>query len=285
MNKIAVVGGSGFYEMEGVEITGEHYPETPYGKPSDRLLTGKYKDCEVVFLPRHGRGHRYNPSCVPYRANIWALKTVGVTHILSVSAVGSLKQEIEPGHFVVPDQLMDRTKSRVNTLFDPIAVHVQFGDPFCGNMRPMLAESVKENGIQVHEAGTYVCMEGPLFSTKAESHLYRSWGASVIGMTALPEAKLAREAEICYATLAMSTDYDCWHETEEEVSVEAVIRILNQNIANAKRVLASLFSRINQLGECPCQSALQNAVMTSAEHIPEDKKEAFRPFLSKYMNL
>ena len=285
MDRIAVIGGSGFYEMEGVEISEEVFPETPFGLPSDKILLGNYGDTPVAFLPRHGRGHRWNPTQVPVQANIWALKTLGVSHIVSVSAVGSLKKEIEPLHIVVPDQIIDRTRSRVNTFFDPIAVHVGFAEPFCPSMRPILAEATRKEGVKVHDGGTYVCMEGPLFSTKAESALHRSWGASVIGMTALPEAKLAREAEICYATLALATDYDVWHETEEEVSVESVIKILSQNISNVKRILGTIFSNSSKLSTCRCQSALENALLTSPGQIPEDRKEAFRPLLGKYVEL
>jgi len=285
LERIAVIGGSGFYEMEGVEITEEVFPNTPYGTPSDEILLGNYGETPVAFLPRHGRGHRYSPTNVPVQANIWALKSLGVTHILSVSAVGSLKEEIEPLHIVVPDQLIDRTKNRVSTFFDPIAVHVGFGEPFCPSMRPLLVECVREEGIRVHDGGIYVCMEGPLFSTKAESAMHRSWGASLIGMTALPEAKLAREAEMCYATLALATDYDVWHETEEDVSVESVVQILGQNIANVKRVLARIFSKASSLDDCSCLHALENALLTRPECIPEEKKRAFRPFLGKYIDI
>jgi len=283
VERVAVIGGSGFYEIDGVEITGEAFPETPFGTPSDRILLGRYEDTPVAFLPRHGRGHRFNPTHVPVQANLWALKSLGVSHIVSVSAVGSLKEEIEPLHIVVPDQIIDRTKVRVNTFFDPIAVHVGFGDPFCGELRGILAECAREEGLTVHDGGTYVCMEGPLFSTKAESAMHRSWGASVVGMTALPEAKLAREAEISYATLALATDYDVWHETEEDVSVESVVRILNQNIANVKRVLGRIFNKIKTLEECSCHRALENALLSRPEHIPEEKKEAFRLLLGKYV--
>jgi 5'-methylthioadenosine phosphorylase len=285
VNRVAVIGGSGFYEMEGVEITEEVFPGTPYGNPSDTILMGHYGDTPVAFLPRHGRGHCYNPTNVPYQANIWALKKLGVTHIISVSAVGSLKKELEPLHIVVPDQIIDRTKHRPNTFFDPIAVHVGFGDPFCEVLRPLLVESAGKEGLTVHDGGTYICMEGPLFSTRAESELYRSWGASVIGMTALPEAKLAREAEISYANLSLVTDYDCWHETEEAVSVDAVVKVLLQNISNVKKVLGHIFNGISKLGDCPAHHALENAIMTKPEFISEDKKEAFRLLMGKYIEL
>lgn len=285
MKRIAVIGGSGFYEMEGVEITEEVLPTTPFGSPSDAILLGHCGQTPVAFLPRHGRGHRLNPTHIPVQANLWALKSLGVSHIVSVSAVGSLKPEIEPLHIVVPDQIIDRTKNRVNTFFDPIAVHVGFAEPFCPTTRQLLVECVREEGVIVHQSGTYVCMEGPLFSTKAESAMHRSWGASVVGMTALPEAKLAREAEICYATLALVTDYDVWHETEEEVNVESVVKILSQNVANVKRILNRIFSRISRLGDCSCQHALENALLTRPEFIPEDKRRAFRLFIGKYIDL
>ena len=270
--------------MEGVEITEEVFPETPYGSPSDSIKLGTNGSTQVAFLPRHGQGHQYNPSHVPVQANIWALKSLGVTHIISVSAVGSLKEEIEPLHLVVPDQIIDRTKNRPNTFFDPIAVHVGFGHPFCESLRPLLVESTRAEGVTCHDEGTYVCMEGPLFSTKAESEMHRSWGASLIGMTALPEAKLAREAEICYATLAMATDYDVWHETHEHVNVETVLKILNQNIANVKKILGRIFKEFKGNENCSCRRALQNAMLSSVETIPEDKKEAFRPLLGKYLD-
>ncbi|HEQ60169.1 MAG TPA: S-methyl-5'-thioadenosine phosphorylase [Firmicutes bacterium] len=271
--------------MEGVEITKEVFPATPYGSPSNEILLGHYGETPVAFLPRHGRGHRFNPSNIPVQANIWALKTLGVSHVVAVSAVGSLKEELKPLDVAVPDQLIDRTKNRPNTLFDPIAVHVGFAEPFCPSMRSLLVECAREAGVKVHEGGTYVCMEGPLFSTKAESALHRSWGAAMVGMTALPEAKLAREAEMCYATLALVTDYDVWHETEEQVSVESVVKILGQNIANAKRILAGIFSKISSLDDCPCRHALDHALLTRPECIPEEKKRAFRPFLGKYIDL
>lgn len=285
MERVAVIGGSGFYEMEGVEITKEVFPATPYGSPSDEILLGRYGETPVAFLPRHGRGHRFNPSNIPVQANIWALKTLGVSHVVAVSAVGSLKEELKPLDVAVPDQLIDRTKNRPNTLFDPIAVHVGFAEPFCPSLRSLLVECAREAGVKVHQGGTYVCMEGPLFSTKAESALHRAWGAAMVGMTALPEAKLAREAEMCYATLALVTDYDVWHETEEQVSVESVVKILGQNIANAKRILAGIFSKISGLGDCSCQHALDNALLTRPECIPEENKRAFRPFLGKYIDL
>jgi 5'-methylthioadenosine phosphorylase len=283
MTKIAVIGGSGFYAMEGVELGRKREVATPFGQPAAPLQMASLDGQELVFLARHGEGHRFNPSNVPYQANIYALKSVDVTHILSVSAVGSLKEEIEPLHLVVPDQIIDRTRSRVNTFFDPIAVHAGFADPFCDGLRKMCVEEGRKLGFTVHDGGTYVCMEGPLFSTKAESAMHRSWGASVIGMTALPEAKLAREAEICYATLALATDYDVWH--EEMVSVEVVVERLQKNVSNVQKVLKGVFPRVGEIADCECHRALQNAVLTAPSAIPNDKKEAFALLLGKYIDL
>ncbi|MDP2952445.1 MAG: S-methyl-5'-thioadenosine phosphorylase, partial [Chloroflexota bacterium] len=236
--RIGVIGGSGLYEMEGLADIEEARVKTPFGDPSDTIVVGTLEGTRVAFLPRHGRGHRISPTRLPARANIYALKSLGVEWVISVSAVGSLKEEIRPLDLVVPDQLIDRTRSRVNSFFeDGPVVHVGFADPFCPVLSRSLYEAAREAGARVHRGGTYVVMEGPLFSTRAESDLYRSWGASVIGMTALPEAKLAREAEICYATLACATDYDCWREGHESVTIEMVIANLTQNVATAKQIL------------------------------------------------
>ena len=221
--KIAVIGGSGLYDIEGLEDVQEHVIDTPFGSPSDAIRIGTLNGRRVAFLARHGRGHRYNPTEVPVAANIWALKSLGAFWVVSVSAVGSLKLEIEPRHFVIPDQIIDKTKNRYGTFFKDIAVHVGFSHPFHPDLAKILYESCVAEGVTVHDGGTYVCMEGPQFSTRAESELHRSWGASVIGMTAIPEAKLAREAELCYQTVALATDYDCWRESETPVSVEEVV--------------------------------------------------------------
>src|SRR5512141_2310634 len=228
---IGVIGGSGLYEMEGMTDIAHVTVNTPFGNPSDEYVTGTLEGVRMVFLPRHGKGHRLLPSEVNYRANIYGMKSLGVQRIISVSAVGSMKEEIVPGHIVIPDQFIDRTKGiRKDTFFgNGIVGHVQFADPVCADLSAVLFEAAREAGATVHRGGAYVCMEGPAFSTRAESHLYRSWGGDVIGMTNLQEAKLAREAEICYATLAMATDYDCWHLEEEAVTVEAVIARLSQN--------------------------------------------------------
>jgi 5'-methylthioadenosine phosphorylase len=277
--KLAVVGGSGFYKMEGLEIEEERRVETPYGPPSDKLILGKLEGCPIVFLARHGRNHQYNPTHVPYQANIWALKSLGVQWLVSVSAVGSLREEMEPLHVVVPDQIIDRTKHRPNTMFDPVAVHVGFADPYCPVLSKLLVEAARESGITTYEGGTYVCMEGPLFSTRAESALYRSWGASLIGMTALPEAKLAREAEIAYGALCFVTDYDCWH--EEEVSVDAIIERLHANAENGAKAIRYLAAHIDRLDSSPCHRALETALLTQIEDYPPHALDKVRLLLRR----
>ena len=241
----------------------------------------------MAFLPRHGRGHRLSPTEIPVRANIWALKSLGVEWVISVSAVGSLREHIAPRDLIIPDQLFDRTKSRVNSFFEGgIVVHVTFADPFCSTLSKLLLEAARELGdVKVHEGGTYVCMEGPLFSTRAESNVYRSWGMDLIGMTALPEAKLAREAELCYATIACATDYDSWHESEESVTVEMVIGNLSANVANAQRILRSVAKRIpadRSANTCECPSALATAILTDRSKIPGEVKEKYRLLIGKY---
>ena len=264
---IGVIGGSGLYEMAGVEPKGRVLPETPFGAPSDEIVLAEIGGARVGFLPRHGRGHRLNPTEVPYRANVYALKSLGARGLVSVSAVGSMREEIEPGHLVIPDQLLDRTKGiRPATYFEGgVVAHVGFADPYCPQAQKILAEGARREGLTVHEGGTLVVMEGPQFSTRAESLLYRSWGVSVIGMTALPEAKLAREAELCYVTLAMSTDYDCWHEDEDDVTVEAVVATLQKNTQNAQRLLASTLGALAAVPDCACRHALQYAVITGGQ--------------------
>ncbi|HEY4389674.1 MAG TPA: S-methyl-5'-thioadenosine phosphorylase, partial [Ktedonobacteraceae bacterium] len=236
---IGVIGGSGLYRMAGMTETEEVKVQTPFGDPSDVITVGQVNGVSMAFLPRHGRGHRLSPTEIPVRANIWALKSLGVEHVISVSAVGSLREHIAPRNLVIPDQIFDRTKSRVNSFFEGgVVVHCTFAEPFCPHLSQLLQNAAHAlPDVRVHTGGTYVCMEGPLFSTKAESNAYRSWGMDIIGMTALPEAKLAREAELCYATIACVTDYDCWHESEASVTVELVIANLNANITNAQRIL------------------------------------------------
>lgn len=277
---LGVIGGSGFYKMEGLEIHEERSLETPYGFPSDKLVLGRLEGTPIVFLARHGRSHQINPTHVPYAANIWALKSVGVKWLVSASAVGSLKEEIVPLHVVIPDQLIDRTRSRPNSLFDPVAVHTAFADPYCPVLSKLLAEAAREAGIVTHVGGTYVCMEGPLFSTRAESHLYRSWGASIIGMTALPEAKFAREAEIAYAALCFATDYDCWRE-EDDVSVNQIIERLHTNAANGAKAIRWIAAHIGSLGESPCHTALQHALLTQVKDYPPHTLDRVRVFLKR----
>ena len=281
---IGVIGGSGLYDLEGLTDIREVRLETPFGSPSDAIVVGTLFGVRVAFLPRHGRGHRLNPTRIPVRANIFALKSLGVERIISVSAVGSLKEEVHPLDLVIPDQLIDRTRQRVNTFFDEgVVAHVAFADPFCPDLSDALAGAVKENGATAHKGGTYVVMEGPAFSTRAESFLYRSWGASIIGMTALPEAKLAREAEMCYATLACATDYDCWHEIEESVTVEMVVANLLQNVATSKSILQAVIPRLSGERHCTCSSALKNAMLTAKELIPKETRERLAPLLGKYL--
>ncbi|HLB13114.1 MAG TPA: S-methyl-5'-thioadenosine phosphorylase [Dehalococcoidia bacterium] len=282
--KIGIIGGSGLYQMEGLEDVEEVRLGTPFGDPSDALTLGTLDGVRVAFLPRHGRGHRFLPSELPSRANIYALKSVGVERIISVSAVGSLKEQFQPLHLVVPDQIIDRTRSRVNTFFgDGLVVHVGFADPFCPDLSQHLYNYARHSGAVVHNGGTMVVMEGPLFSTRAESHLYQSWGGSIIGMTAVPEAKLAREAEICYATLACVTDYDCWHEGSEEVTIEMVISNLQQNVEVSKDILRRLVEQIPAERHCLCSTALQNAIVTDPALVPKETKEKLSLLIGKYV--
>jgi len=286
---IGVIGGSGLYRMEGMTGVEEIAVKTPFGDPSDVITIGQVEGVPMAFLPRHGRGHRISPTEIPARANIWALKSLGVEWLISVSAVGSLREHIAPRDLVIPDQLFDRTKSRVNTFFEGgIVVHCTFAEPFCSTLSHLLLESARELGdVKVHEGGTYVCMEGPLFSTKAESNAYRTWGMDIIGMTALPESKLAREAELCYAVIACATDYDCWHETEESVTVEMVIGNLSANVANAQRILRSVAQKIpanRSANTCECPSALATAILTERSKIPAAVKERYSLLIGKYFS-
>ncbi|MCP9451225.1 MAG: S-methyl-5'-thioadenosine phosphorylase [Nitrospira sp.] len=266
---VAVLGGSGLYAMEGLKEAKEHRLRTPFGAPSGPVIVGLLDGVPVAFLARHGSGHRMNPSTINYRANIYALKSMGVSRVLSVSAVGSLKEAIAPGHVVVPDQFIDLTKRRPSTFFeDGIVAHVAFGEPVCAALSDNLVASARSLGATVHAGGTYVCIEGPQFSTKSESRLYRQWGADIIGMTNMPEAKLAREAELCYATLALVTDYDCWHATEEAVTVDAILAMLHRNVELAKRVLREAIPRAVAMEACVCQHALDHAIVTDRKKIP-----------------
>jgi 5'-methylthioadenosine phosphorylase len=282
--KIAVIGGTGLYEVEGLTDFREVSVDTPYGKPSDCIVLGSLAGVRVAFLPRHGRGHRIMPTEIPSRANIWALKSLGVEHIIAINSVGSFKEEIKPGDLLIPDQLIDRTSQRANTFFGQgIVGHVQFAEPFCPSLRKVVIESAREAGATVHPKGTYVVMEGPAFSTRAESRLHLSWGADVIGMTALPEAKLAREAEICYAVIAMATDYDSWHETKDVVSVEVILTTLHNNIELSRRIIKLAVSRIAKLRHCECAGALAHAIVTDPALIPPERKVELAPIIGKYL--
>ena len=281
---IGIIGGSGLYDMEALLNREEVHVDTPFGSPSDAITVGTLEGRRVAFLPRHGKGHRISPTEIPARANIFALKTLGVTHIVSVSAVGSLKEELHPLDMVVPDQIIDRTKSRVNSFFGGgIVAHVAFSNPFCPSLSRALYDVAKETGARAHAGGALIVMEGPLFSTRAESELYRSWGASIIGMTALPEAKLAREAEICYATLACVTDFDTWHPDHDSVSVELVISNLLKNVAAGQEIVRRLMSDVPGREQCVCPSALQNAIITAREAIPEQVKSDLALLIGKYL--
>ncbi len=282
--KIAIIGGSGLYEMDGLTNIREVKVKTPFGNPSDALIIGKLNNRPIAFLPRHGRGHRFLPTEVNSHANIWALKSIGVERIIAVSAVGSLREDFKPLDLVIPDQIVDRTRLRKNTYFgNGIVGHVTFADPFCAELRKYVSNVSEKVGIKVHHHGNFVCMEGPAFSTLAESNLYRSWGMDIIGMTVLPEAKLAREAEICYTTLAFVTDYDCWHEEHESVSVEMVIANLMHNVDTAKKIIARLIPVIPDTERtCHCSRALKNAIMTNPKVFPTETKRKLKIFLDKY---
>jgi len=291
MRTIGVIGGSGLYEIDGLEAIERIAVETPFGSPSDELLVGRLGDARLVFLPRHGRGHRVAPNEINFRANVHALKQLGAEWILSVSAVGSMREEIRPGDIVIADQFIDRTKGRAATFFgDGVVGHVAFADPVCGALADVVYAAAAEavgtaagSRAKVHRGGTYVVIEGPQFSTRAESKLYRSWGVDVIGMTNLPEAKLAREAEICYATVALSTDYDCWHETEEDVSVEAVVATLRKNVQLAREIVRRAAASIPAQRGCPCPRAAEHAIMTDPAAIPEAARRKLNTLYGKYM--
>ena len=276
-SRTGVIGGSGLYHIEGVEVIESLAIDTPYGKPSDELLLVRIGDQEVVFLPRHGRDHSIPPHRINYRANIYAMKLAGVKRIISISAVGSLREEIPPGDFVLVDQFVDRTHGRESTFFDgPIVAHVSMADPVCHCLQRELADACFHADIHTHTSGTYLMMQGPQFSSRAESRLYRSWGMDVIGMTNLPEAKLAREAEVCYAIVAMSTDYDCWHEEAEDVTVESIVAVMQGNVAKAQKMLRSFFAQPKQVRPCvcSCRRALENGIFAD---LKKQGDEAIRP--------
>jgi 5'-methylthioadenosine phosphorylase len=283
--KIGIIGGTGLYEMEGLKKTEAVTVHTPFGNPSDQYLLGELDGVKVAFLPRHGIGHRILPHELNFRANIYGFKEIGVEWIMSVSAVGSMREEIEPLHMVLPDQFFDRTRKRIDTFFGGgIVAHVSFSHPICFQLRSALHNKIKELGFPVHNGGTYLCIEGPQFSTKAESHIYRSWKIDVIGMTNLQEAKLSREAEMCYTTIALVTDYDCWKEDEDNLSIEMIIDNLNKNTENIKKVIREAIPEIIKMERtCSCRFALKNAIITQKDMIPNKVKEDLNIIIGKYI--
>jgi len=282
--EIGIIGGSGLYSMPGLTNAHEERVSTPFGNPSEAFVLGDLEGRKVAFLARHGHGHRLLPSELNFRANIYAMKKLGVERILSVSAVGSLKEEHKPTDFVVPDQFIDRTFHRESTFFgDGIVGHVAFGDPVCATVAKAFIQACAQEGVVGKAGGTYVCMEGPQFSTRAESNLYRSWGADVIGMTNLQEAKLAREAEICYATVAMVTDYDCWHDGHDAVTVDQIVAVLHQNAANAAKVVKATVAAMPKERTCACASALKHAILTNPASIPHATREKLHLLIGKYL--
>ncbi|TAN60105.1 S-methyl-5'-thioadenosine phosphorylase [bacterium] len=284
MAKIGIIGGSGLYDIEGIKNVKRVTVETPFGKPSDKYILGELMGREVVFLPRHAAGHRVSPSEINYRANIYGMKKLGVERIISLSACGSLKEEFKPLDFVIPDQFVDRTnQSRKMTFFEKgIVAHISFAEPVCGELAKIVYDAAISSSVIVHRKGTYINMEGPAFSTKAESSLYRQWGMDIIGMTNMAEAKLAREAEICYCSLCAVTDYDCWYESEEAVTVEMVIANLNKNIQNAKTILKNLIPGLPEARACSCATALKDAIITDRKRIPKKIKEDLKIIIGKY---
>lgn len=282
--KVAFIGGSGLYEMNELDDVEHLEMDTPYGAPSDKITVGTIQDNQIAFLPRHGHGHRFLPSEVPYAANIYALKALGVNHIISISAVGSLKEEIHPQHVVIPDQLIDRTSNRQNTFFgNGVAVHVSFSDPYCNKLRLILSNICSDLAISAHYGGTYLTIEGPQFSTKSESHLYRSWNADIIGMTALPEAKLAREAEICYVTVAMVTDFDCWKENESVVTAEMIVENLTNNVETSKNIVRKMSTEYQLDNSCECQNSLEHSIITDLRTVDRSRLESIKLLVDKYI--
>jgi len=282
--KIGIIGGSGLYHMAGFESHEEVRLETPFGQPSDAYIVGSLEGQEVAFLSRHGRGHRIQPSDINFRANIYGMKILGVERILSVSAVGSLKEEHKPLEFVIPDQFFDRTRGRISTFFgDGVVAHIAFADPVCPQLSKLMEASCKSMDVVGKEGGTYLCMEGPAFSTRAESNVYRQWGMDVIGMTNLQEAKLAREAEICYVTLAMVTDYDCWHESHDAVTVDQILATMGKNVENAQRVVREAVRTLPADRTCACGRSLRHAILTSRDAITPQAKERLGLLIGKYV--
>jgi 5'-methylthioadenosine phosphorylase len=281
MATLAVIGGSGLYALSGLAAAEEIDVQTPYGPPSDVVVRGRLGSTTMLFLPRHGRGHKIPPGAINYRANVCALKKLGATHLVSISAVGSMKESIRPGQLVIVDQFIDLTKRRVSTFFDEgVAAHVAMADPVCPLLAAATASAGEKAGAEVHRGGTYLCIEGPQFSTRAESHLYRSWGVSVIGMTNMPEAKLAREAELPYATIAVATDYDCWHQTNDDVSVDAILAVLRRSLETTQRLLALLAPALPDPSKSPAHAALATAVLTERSQISPAKRAELSWLLS-----
>ena len=283
--KVGIIGGSGLYNLKELEKVNNVQMDTPFGKPSSDFLTGEVHDIPVVFIPRHGIGHVLLPTEIPFRANIWGLKKLGVTHLISVGAVGSLKEEIIPGHIVFPDQFIDLTRHRTSTFFgNGIVAHVQFGDPVCPILSEKLVQSAQTVGASIHLGGTYICMEGPAFSSRAESMLYRSWGADVIGMTNAQEAKLAREAEMSFASIALATDYDCWHVSESEVNVEDIIKVMHENVETARRIIVETMRNLTTDFPNSQQDALKFALLTEKSKIPQKTRNDLDLFISRYLD-
>ncbi len=280
---IGIIGGSGLYDI-GLEKRREVEVDTPFGAPSDKIILGELSGINFAFLPRHGKGHRIMPSEINYRANIYALKKLGVKRVISVSAVGSMREKLAPGYLILPDQFIDFTKKRESTFFGSGLVgHVSMAEPTCKSLRELIFDIAKELGYQIKHGGTYLCIEGPQFSSKAESFLWRSFNVDIIGMTNMPEAKLAKEAELCYVTLALSTDYDCWHEVEEAVSVDAIIKTLLGNVEKAKNILRNLPSKLGEIKSCNCQDALKYAIITDKSVIPDDTKNRLKEIMGRYL--
>jgi 5'-methylthioadenosine phosphorylase len=284
-NVLGVIGGSGFYEMKGLDKVEQMELETPFGRPSDPFYQGRIGETEVVFLARHGRGHRLLPSEINFRANVFGMKQLGVTHLVSVSTAGSLKEEIHPGELVVPNQFIDRTFKRPETFFgDGLVVHVSLADPVCANLASDLIGAARAGVATVHDGGTYLCMEGPQFSTRAESNLYRSFGVGVISMTAMQEARLAREAEMCYAALVLVTDYDCWHETVAAVDIGEILRVMKENVDKAQSAVSALAHTLgNRPRTCNCGDSLKNTIITDRAAIPQRLIDDLRPLVGKYL--
>ncbi len=282
--ELAVIGGSGVYDMEALVDVEEVRLETPFGPPSDAIVLGTLHGRRVAFLPRHGRGHRHSPSGVPYQANIWALKALGVERIVAINACGSMKERYAPGHIVIPDQIYDNTKLRPLSFFgEGLVAHISLADPYCPELSARVAEAAQQSGATVHVGGTFITIEGPRFSSRAESRIYRQWGVDIIGMTAVPEASLAREAEICYASIAQVSDYDVWHETEAPVTADQAMEILRANDRLAKGAIERLVQALPEGRDCECQAALASALMTRLDQVPPEVVERLRPILARYL--